>query len=410
MLNKKFKIALITSGIGAFATGASIIPVIITSSTKSSLSIKSAHADNVNHPMLNSYPNGLTYEELSKQFNNSKEGFVEIFKTIQKINTNIKVNFDNVEKFYDENTVKATKFIENANALLTHRGFFDGLWNEIIDLGNAIIGSVSTIFFTAIAGLTFGQVQELNDLASGSAEWTWDHATSFVKEFTGLDLNDFSNSDWGEFALTIVAMGASKLALPFAKETATWILGATTSKITSIAVTYGIKKLIGITAADFLKFTGQKFDKQISLADAKNNPDIPNAVKNNISIGDYYYSDGTTAYHFAIVDESVAAKKLQELNSDNYSKKWHDLSNGINNHIFTENDIDRSINVSEDGTTWHQDRIIHVENGKLVCSYSGSWSSDAVMWHDGYYHFSHSDISRQHDYGGVVKYLLIEDK
>lgn len=145
--------------------------------------------------------------------------------------------------------------------------------------------------------------------------------------------------------------------------------------------------------------------------------DYPSGLTYNDLYKQFNYSEDGFVEVFAILAKINPALKIDGAQlRDFFHKnkvKAFEFIDEANSHVFTQNVIGEMIYVSEDGKYWHTDRVLDVVNGKIICSYSGSWSSSGVKWDDnGYYGFSSRAIAYAPGDGphnGIVKYMLIQN-
>lgn len=359
----------------------------------------------------------MSYENLYKPLDVSENGFITLFLKINKLLPEVNYSVGDLKTFYEGNIAKANDLIEQVNIMLLHRDFWGTVWgwikntattivNTVVDGIKTIGGLIVTAGSAFINAITLNQINSLHDFVESTANWTFNSASDFIKEFTGIDIKDFSKSDFVQFVATIASFGIGKVLAPEISAIADTIIGTTTSKAVSVAATLAVKTIIDIPVKSFIEFAGNKFNETISIDQVKNDPSIPDVVKNNLHTGEYYYSDGANAYHIIVHDENVALPDAT----------WHDLSGSINTHKFTNADIGRHFGCSQDNVYWEDGVIMGVNNGKMWYSLSDSFSFNSVSWDSSQngYTFSENDIGVRYDadlpHSGVANYFILQDK
>ncbi len=344
-MNAKKSLILSMAGMGTIS--AVSIPLIISEITTHENKVISI---NEKSTQLNNdlYANSLSYNDLRTPFDKSlNNGFLKIFETIMKIDQNVVVNISGLVHFYQLEKDKVINLIDSVNHELLNRSFWGDLWSGIIHMVtaafNTIAGAAATIVLGIADALTFGQIQALNNFVSDTASWTWSNKENFIKDFIGIDLKDFSHSNWIQFAATFLSFGIGQVLSPVIKTAAAALIGTTTSKIVSVAATIVIRRVVVMPIKSFIEFTGKKFEQTFDISNAeliKTLASFGSNIVSTITPGEYYFTYGDNAYHFTITDNL----KLPDSN-------WHNVANFESIH-FGNDVINKNFRVSEDGIHW----------------------------------------------------------
>ncbi len=303
----------------AISTGsliAVITPVITTVAYQSKTTISSEISVTENNEAASKT---AIYNEsgVPSHFELSLGGFKSIYQSLEKLYPGIKVDYTKLESNYNANPVKANYFIAYVNTTLMHRGFWSNLWdgikhvattigNGIVDAANIVVSAIETLGTAIAAGVTFGQVPILNQAVVDSANRTIEAATSFfndaaglIKTVTGLDIKNFTNTDWAKFGATIFmfACPEAKLAID---AVAGFVTRMGASAIESSVTKLVIGSIIKNTIADYLNWPKNRMQLEIQLSDVKKY-DILASIRESLTTGVNYYNDGTTAYKITVI-------------------------------------------------------------------------------------------------------------
>lgn len=338
-ISKKTKISLIASGIGALGATVVSVPLALASDVKTNVEVPQ-HTSSLANAQTTSasiygYPNGLTHKDLFKQFDNSKEGFIEIFSTLEKIYSDIKVDTSALSRFYDENTQKAMNLITYANTALTHRGFWDSIWSGIkgtfVAIGAGIV--------TTVDGLTGGQINDVHQTSNKLIKETGDlfnQASELMNK-----VNWISVGAWW--------LGLATKSLDVIETLLTHQHGlsdaATQAEINNILLPF-IKDEIAKQAPSYINnYLNDPFYKQVLEVLNITNDELINSISigifngdekvfgNRVENKDYPYDFGIATYLYGVYKFKVSIdfSKISHLDQDNINM----LNNLANSEIAT---------------------------------------------------------------------------